>query len=66
MPSIYDRTILERSVEKVNTLKGFLKSCLELMQDGTKLNALHRMIDQCTKEIDVPMMQKVVNQVLRK
>jgi hypothetical protein len=48
MPSVYDCTILERSVEKVNTLKDFLKSCLDLMKDETTLNTLCRMIDQCT------------------
>jgi nitrate reductase beta subunit len=40
MSSVYDHTIPERPVEKVNTLKYFLKSCLELMQDETTLNAL--------------------------
>jgi hypothetical protein len=28
MPSVYDRTILERSIKKVKNLKDFLKSCL--------------------------------------
>jgi hypothetical protein len=66
MSSVYDHTIPERSVEKVNTLKYFLKSCLELMKDETTLNALHGMIDQCTQDREVPMTQRVVNQVLCK
>jgi hypothetical protein len=33
MLSVYDHIIPERLVEKVNTLKEFPKSCLELMQD---------------------------------
>jgi hypothetical protein len=63
---VYDHTIPDRPIEKVNTLKEFLKSCLELMQDETTLNTLCRMIDQFTQDKEVPTMQKVVNQVLRK
>jgi hypothetical protein len=33
MPPVYDHS--ERKVEKVSTLKSFLKSCLELMKDET-------------------------------
>jgi hypothetical protein len=58
MPSVYDHTIPERSVEKVNTLKYFLKSCLELMKDETTLNALCGMIDQCTQDREVPTTQR--------
>jgi hypothetical protein len=66
MSSVYDRTIPDRPIEKVNTLTDFLKICLELMQDETTLNTLCRMIDQCTQDKEVPTMQKVVNQVLCK
>jgi hypothetical protein len=55
MPLVYDHTIQERSVEKVNTLKYFIKSCLELMQDETMSNTLCGMIDQCTQDREVPM-----------
>jgi hypothetical protein len=66
MSSVYDHTIPDRPIEKVNTLTDFLKSCLELMQDETTLNTLRRMIDQCTQDKEVPTMQKAVNQVLHK
>jgi hypothetical protein len=41
MPPAYDHSMTERPVEKVSTLKSFLKSCLELMKDETALNMLH-------------------------
>jgi hypothetical protein len=50
MPLIYDRTTLERPLEKVSPLKEFMKSCLALMKDETALNALHKMIDHCTRK----------------
>jgi hypothetical protein len=56
MLSIYDHTIPERPLEKVNTLKDFLKSYLELMQDETKMNALRGMINQYTLDREVPTM----------
>jgi hypothetical protein len=66
MPSVYDRTIPERPLQQVSTLKEFLKICLELMKDETVLNALCGMIDHCMQEREVPTMQRVVNQVLCK
>jgi hypothetical protein len=63
MMLVYDRTIPERSIEKVNTLKYFLKSFLELMEDETSLNALRGLIDQCTQDREVPTTQRTVNQV---
>jgi hypothetical protein len=63
---VYDHTIPERPFEKVNTLKYFLKICLEFMQDETTLNALCEMSDQCTQDKEVSTTQKVVNQVLCK
>jgi hypothetical protein len=40
MPPTYDHSMTERPVEKVSTLKSFLKSCLELMKDETALNTV--------------------------
>jgi hypothetical protein len=57
MPPTYDHSMTERTIEKVSTLKSFLKSCLELMKDETALNALHGMIDQCTQDKEAPSAQ---------
>jgi hypothetical protein len=54
MPSVYDCTIPERPLEKVSTLKEFLKICLELMKYETALNALRGMIDHSMQEREVP------------
>jgi hypothetical protein len=48
MPPVYDRTIPNRTIKKLNTLKDFLRICLELMHDETTLNTLRRMIDHFT------------------
>jgi hypothetical protein len=58
MLSVYDHTIPERPLENLNTLKEFLKRCLELMQDEASLKALHGMIHQFKQDIEVPMTQK--------
>jgi hypothetical protein len=50
MPSVYDCTIPKGSIDKVSSLKYFLRSCLELMKYETPLNVLCVMIDQCTQE----------------
>jgi hypothetical protein len=55
MPPVYDRTIPERSLEKVSTLREFLESCLELVENETALNTLCRMIDQCAQEKEFPI-----------
>jgi hypothetical protein len=66
MPPTYDHLMTKRTVEKVSTLKSFLKSFLELMKDETKLNALREMIDQCAQDKGAPSAQRVVNQVQHK
>jgi hypothetical protein len=53
----YDYSITQRLVEKVITLKSFLKSFLELMKDEIALNVLHWMIDQCRKDKEAPVAQ---------
>jgi hypothetical protein len=63
MPPVYDH--LER-VEKVSTLRSFLKSCLELMKDETVLNTLHEIIDQCAQDKETPIVQQEINQVHHK
>jgi hypothetical protein len=62
----YDHTDTERKVEKVSTLKSFLKSCLELMKDETTLSMLHGMIDHCMQDREEVVAQQEVNQVHRK
>jgi hypothetical protein len=66
MPLVCDRTIPENPLEKVSTLREFLRSCVELMKDETVLNALCEMIDHCAQEREIPTAQRVVNQVLCK
>jgi hypothetical protein len=64
MPPVYDHS--ERQVDKVSTLKSFLKSCLELMKDESALSMLHGMIDHCTQEKEIPFTHRAVNQVHHK
>jgi hypothetical protein len=63
MPPIYDHSMTERTIEKESILESFLKSFLELMKDETTLNALCRMIDQCTEVKESPSAQRAINQV---
>jgi hypothetical protein len=64
MPPVYDHS--ERKVEKVSTLKYFLRSCLELMKDESSLSMLHGMIDHCSQEKEIHVTHREVNQVHRK
>jgi hypothetical protein len=67
MPSVYDCTILERSLQQVSILKKKLNIIfLELMKDETTLKELCGMIDHCAQEREVPTAHRVVNQVLCK
>jgi len=64
MPPVYDHS--ERKFDKVITLRSFLRSCLELMKDETRLNAMRGMIDQCMQDKEFLIVQRAVNQVHRK
>jgi hypothetical protein len=66
VPLIYDRTIPEKPWRKVSTLREFLRSCVELMKYETKLNALCEIIDHCMQEREIPIAERVVNQVLHR
>jgi hypothetical protein len=58
--------LCQKILEKVSTLREFLRSCVELMKDETALNTLCDMIGHCAKEMEIPIAQRVVNQVLHK
>jgi len=66
MPLIYDHTTLERPLENKIPLKEFLRSFLALMKNEIAFNALHKMINHCVQERELPTTQRVVNQVLHK
>jgi hypothetical protein len=66
MPPAYDHSMTERTVEKVTTLKSFLKIFLELLKDETTLDALCGMIDPCPQDKEAHVAKLVVNQVHRK
>jgi hypothetical protein len=57
MPPTYDHSITERIIEKVSTLKIFLKSCLKLMKEESTLNTLCRMIDRYAQDKEAPSAQ---------
>jgi hypothetical protein len=61
VPPILDRTIPKKPLEKVGTLREFLRSCVELMKDGIVLNEVCEMIDQCVQEREIPPAKRVVN-----
>jgi hypothetical protein len=59
-------TIQKSKVEKVSTLKRFLRSCLELMKDESALSILCGMIDHCAQEKEIHVTHQAVNKVHRK
>jgi hypothetical protein len=65
-PHVCDCTIPDKMLGKVSTLREFLRSCVELMKDENELNELCEIIDHYTQEREIPIAQRVVNQVLRK
>jgi hypothetical protein len=40
MPLVYDRTMPEKPLGKVSTLRDFLRSCIELMKDETDIECI--------------------------
>jgi hypothetical protein len=47
VPLVYDLTIPKKSLEKVSTLRDFMRSFIELMKDENQRSALCNMIDHC-------------------
>jgi hypothetical protein len=66
MPLEYDHIDIERQVDKVITLKIFLKSCLYLMKYETTLCMLHGMIYHCAQDREEVFAQRAINQVHQK
>jgi len=48
MPPVFDHS--ERQIEKVSTLKSFLRICLELMKNESALSMCYGKINHCTQE----------------
>jgi hypothetical protein len=66
MPLAYDHLMTERKVEKVSTLKHFLKIFLELMSDENTFKSLSGMINQCVQDKEALSAQREVNQLQHK
>jgi hypothetical protein len=66
VPPIYDCTMPKKPLDKVSTLREFIRSCVELMKDDIGLNTLCEMIDHFMQERKVPSAHRVVNHMLRK
>lgn len=52
----YDKSTLGEVVDEVSPINIFLKMYLELMKDELTLDRLHRLIEQCMQEKEVPTM----------
>jgi hypothetical protein len=65
-PLFCNRTMTRKSLGKVRTLREFFRSFIELMKDEIVLNGLCEMIDHYAQEREIPIAQRVVNQVLCK
>jgi hypothetical protein len=61
-----DQAMTKGSLEKVCTLRKFLLSFLELVEDENELHTLCSMIYNCTQGKEDPTENKVVNQLLHK
>jgi hypothetical protein len=64
VPHVGEHVVPENPIGKVSTLIKFLRICVELMKYETMLSTLYDMIGHCTRGMETPIAQRVVNQVL--
>jgi tRNA(Ser,Leu) C12 N-acetylase TAN1 len=61
MSLVSDPTIPQNMLEKLSTLREFLRSFIELIKYETTLSELCEMIDHCAQERKIPTTHTVVN-----
>ena len=61
MPPLLDHTKEMHPLGQVSTIKGFLQSCVKLLNDPSSIKILQSMLERCSIEIEGKLEQKTIN-----
>jgi hypothetical protein len=61
MPPSLDHTTETHPLGKVSTIKGFLQSCVRLLNDPSSIKTLQNMLERCSIEVEGKLEKKTVN-----
>jgi hypothetical protein len=61
MPPSLDHTKETHPLGQVSTIKGFLQSCVNLLNDPSSVKVLQNMLERCSIEAEGKLEQKIVN-----
>jgi hypothetical protein len=61
MPPLLDHTNEMQPVGQVSTIKGFLQSCVKLLNDPSTVKILQNVLEKCILETEGKLEQKIVN-----
>jgi hypothetical protein len=60
MPPSLDHTKEMKPLGKVSMIKGFLQSCVKLLNDPSSVKVLQNMLERCSIEVEGKVEQKIV------
>jgi hypothetical protein len=61
MPPLLDHTNEIHSMGQVSTIKGFLQSCVKVLNDPSSVKILQNILEKCSMETEGKLEQKTVN-----
>jgi hypothetical protein len=61
MPLLLDHTNEMQPMGQVRTIKGFLKSCVKVLNDPSSIKILQNILGRCSIEMEGKLEQKTVN-----
>jgi hypothetical protein len=61
MPPSLDHTKETQPLGQVSTIKGFLKSCVKILNDPSSVKILQNMLERCSIEVEGKLEQKTIN-----
>jgi hypothetical protein len=61
MPPSLDHTKEIQPLGQVRTIKGFLQSCVKILNDPSYVKVLQNMLERCSIEVEGKLEQKIVN-----
>ena len=61
MPPLLDHTNEMQSMGQVSTIKGFLQSCVKILNDPSSMKILQNILEKCIIETKEKLEPKIVN-----
>jgi hypothetical protein len=61
MPPLLDHANEMKSMGQVSTIKGFLQSCVKVLNDLSSVKILQNILERCSVETEGKLEQKTIN-----